>query len=96
MRTSDWHPLVNQSAAQQPAETAWVMDGKASFSINIANDVLNIDSSTDPRTMENSKERHLSTINTLFVDGHVKAVKLEYLHETNGSGVFKHFTMEED
>ena len=90
------HQFVNQAAAQQPSETAWVMDAKASFSLNIANDTLSIDSSTDPRTMENAKERHLSTINTLFVDGHVKAVKLEYLNEQNGSNVFKHFTMEDD
>lgn len=88
--------FVSQAAAQEPEQTVWVVDGKGSFSINIANDILNIDNSTDPRTMENAKERHLGTINTLFVDGHVKAVKLEYLNQTNTDGVFKHFTMEAD
>jgi prepilin-type N-terminal cleavage/methylation domain-containing protein/prepilin-type processing-associated H-X9-DG protein len=37
----------------------------------------NINSSADPRTLLSWSERHLDTINTLFFDGHVKAVKLE-------------------
>lgn len=35
----------------------------------------------DPRRMGNWSERHLETINTLFADGHVKAVKLTYFIE---------------
>lgn len=34
-----------------------------------------------PRSMGNWRERHLDTINTLFADGHVKAVKLDYYLE---------------
>jgi prepilin-type N-terminal cleavage/methylation domain-containing protein/prepilin-type processing-associated H-X9-DG protein len=52
-------------------------------------------STTTPRTLQEMSERHLETINTLFCDGHVKAVKLTYFlapspdnsatHLTNGA-----------
>ncbi|HEX8550992.1 MAG TPA: DUF1559 domain-containing protein [Abditibacteriaceae bacterium] len=92
------HPTINdqvkQSEAVRPAETVWVVEGKGSFSININGSFI-IDNK-NPRSLENGLERHLQTINTLYVDGHVKAVKLERLNETNTDGVYKHFTMEED
>jgi prepilin-type N-terminal cleavage/methylation domain-containing protein/prepilin-type processing-associated H-X9-DG protein len=97
MRTGDWHPFVSQAAAAQPSETIWVMDGKGSFSFNIVNDTL-ADADNNPLTVNgNALGRHLETINLLFLDGHVKAKKLDYLAETGTNGVvFKHFTMEDD
>lgn len=40
--------------------------------------------------------RHLETANTLYVDGHVKAHRLEFLNERATSGALKHFTSNED
>lgn len=40
--------------------------------------------------------RHLDTTNVLFCDGHVKAVKLEYLLEKGTGGLYTHFTLAKD
>lgn len=43
-------------------------------------------------------ERHLETTNTLYVDGHVKAMKIDALAKvsTNGSGCMSQFTVQSD
>jgi prepilin-type processing-associated H-X9-DG protein len=41
-------------------------------------------------------ERHLTTVNTLFSDGHVKAMKLDALIRKNPAGVMPLFSIEED
>ena len=48
------------------------------------------------RTLGNLRERHLETINVLYADGHVKAVKLNALVATGLNGVYKVFSIEED
>ena len=40
--------------------------------------------------------RHLGTMNLLFTDGHVKAMRLDDLIKTNASGFQPIFTMEDD
>jgi prepilin-type N-terminal cleavage/methylation domain-containing protein/prepilin-type processing-associated H-X9-DG protein len=44
------------------------------------------------------RERHLETTNVLFCDGHVKAVKLDFLVKpsTNPAGRLKYFTIQDD
>lgn len=95
LRVGELHQFVKQSQAVQPSETVWVVDGVSDFYFDI-NDAATIITSVDPHRLQNAEERHLSTANILFVDGHVKAVKLDYLAQKNSDGVFKHFTMEED
>jgi prepilin-type N-terminal cleavage/methylation domain-containing protein/prepilin-type processing-associated H-X9-DG protein len=83
---------VKLSQFGDAADTVWVMDGKDSFFINLASvDVQN----TEPRTMNNASERHLNTINVLWCDGHVKAVKLDKLLEQR-NGIYFRFTTEDD
>ena len=41
-------------------------------------------------------QRHLETTNVLYVDGHVKAVKLADLAKTNSSGTISAFTIADD
>ena len=42
--------------------------------------------------------RHLDTTNVLFIDGHVKAVKVDFLNQRKASNtnITKHFTIEDD
>ena len=51
------------------------------------------------RQLDKISERHLGTANTLFCDGHVKALNLNALaqtHATPGGGVLPLFTVEDD
>ena len=86
--------LVHLAQVVQPVETIWVMDGTSEFFHSLTAPAATI-SNTATRTFNQAEERHLSTVNTLFCDGHVKAVKLETVAETRG-GVFWRFTVEDD
>ena len=85
--------LVRTSELAAPATTAWVMDGDGDFFLNTSSLTV---SESEPRKMNNAIERHLRTINVLWCDGHVKAVKVEYLTQTGSGGVLKYFTVEDD
>lgn len=41
-------------------------------------------------------ERHLDTVNVLYCDGHVKAVKVNAMMERNAANIYKHFTFMDD
>ena len=85
------HPLfgdlVNLSQAATPATTAYVLDGDGEFytQVNGAGD-----------DFDNDVARHLETINTLFLDGHVKALKRDLLLRRNAAGVLYMFTLQDD
>ena len=54
---------------------------------------------TTPKQLQNIVQRHLDTTNVLFVDGHVKALKLDALARTKTIGadsVMTIFTIEDD
>jgi prepilin-type N-terminal cleavage/methylation domain-containing protein/prepilin-type processing-associated H-X9-DG protein len=91
------HPLagdmVSLAALATPATTTWVQDGDDDFYLNVTNATLD---TREPRHFENAIERHLNTINVLWCDGHVKAVKFDLLTQTNDSGTYKYFTVEDD
>ena len=55
-----------------------------------------VNTTASPRTMSRLVERHLETTNFLFIDGHVKAMKLSTLAAKNGSGVQPFFTVADD
>ena len=44
----------------------------------------------------NFSNRHLETVNTLFLDGHVKALKSDALKRKNAAGVVSMATIEDD
>ena len=79
--------LVNLSQAATPATTAWVLDGDGDFYTQV------LPSGT---LDSNLRDRHLETINVLWLDGHVKAVKLESLNRKNSSGVISAVTVQDD
>lgn len=90
------HPLVSPAqlvkmpAVAAVSTTVWVLDGDGWFSVNV-------DTATTPHGLIYEKDRHLETINTLYVDGHVKAVKLSKLTQTDATGSFlPAFTIEDD
>ena len=79
--------LVNLSQAATPATTAWVLDGDGDFYTQVV-PAGNLDT--------NLIDRHLETINVLWLDGHVKAVKLETLNRKNAAGVISAVTVQDD
>jgi prepilin-type processing-associated H-X9-DG protein len=85
--------LVKSSELADPSGTAWVLDGTKSFYLDAVNTIIQ---GGEPRQLSNVTERHLNTINTLWADGHVKAVKLDMLITPGYNGVLKHFTVEDD
>lgn len=93
---------VRLAQAPVPSTTAWVMDTNDNDATNytVQNNWFVASSSIDfasrPRHLSNAMERHLDTINVLWLDGHVKAVSLDALGATNAAGTIKSFTVEED
>ncbi len=101
--------LVSMASVVVPSATVWVTDNNNSPSAfnpggsqgfywptPAANPTT---SATSPRQLQNIVERHLETVNTLFCDGHVKAMKLDALAKTKTIGtaqVMTLFTIEDD
>lgn len=92
---------VSMAAVQVASTTVWVMDS-SDFDTNnyqaqnnwyVAADPI---TNGNPRHMSNATERHLQTINVLYVDGHVKAVKLDAIGARNASNTVTAFTIEDD
>jgi prepilin-type N-terminal cleavage/methylation domain-containing protein/prepilin-type processing-associated H-X9-DG protein len=83
------HPLfgdlISLARAEVPSTTAWVLDGDGHFycQVGAANTVGNI------------VDRHLDTIGILFLDGHVKSIKLSVLN-TPRNGVLPMTTIQDD
>ncbi|MDQ3813710.1 MAG: DUF1559 domain-containing protein [Armatimonadota bacterium] len=91
--------IVSLAALRVPTTTVWAMDGVGDFFFGPGNTppyTLDI-TGNDPRQLQTATERHLSTINVLWCDGHVKAVKLETLAKTDPTGTFMPaFTIQDD
>ncbi len=87
--------MVHLSEAVSPTTTAYVMDGEndvATFYSQIPSpSVL-----PSPSGMGQVEARHLETLNTLFLDGHVKALKTDMLNKRNAAGVISSATLEDD
>ena len=101
----DHNKLVHDSEIEKPDSTFWVSDtsedlvnmNNRNFAVSWPNVAGNPTiSSTSPRMMEHMIERHLETLNVLFYDGHVKALKLDYLTKVGDGGVLTHFTAKAD
>ncbi|BCM92387.1 hypothetical protein IAD21_04266 [Abditibacteriota bacterium] len=85
------HPLSNDlvslAQAQVPSTTAWVLDGDGHFYCQI---------DTTRNVVSNVLDRHLDTIGILFLDGHVKSIKLSILNTPNDKGVLRMATIQDD
>ena len=88
------HPLlgdlVNLSRAATPATTAWVFDGDGYFYAEVN------DKDGPNARLINDEARHLETINVLFLDGHVKAIKTSALEHKNANGIISAVTLQDD
>lgn len=82
---------VNIARAESPTTTAWVTDGESG---NYANTFYA--QCTDTRDLDETEARHLSTLNVLYLDGHVKAVREDALNKRNEAGVISAVTLAED
>jgi prepilin-type processing-associated H-X9-DG protein len=94
------HPSLNEivsfADSPVPAQTVWAMDGNGDFFFGPSSGVVGVTGS-EPRQLQNAIERHLRTINTLFVDGHVKAMSADTLAKRNAAGtVLPYFTIQND
>ena len=90
-----------------PAGTVWIVDfqnGNDSFQCAWASGVqLPIITTVTPRTLGAGgylREIHQGRVNTLFTDGHAKAVSLDYLttvtHSGANTGMYCHWTVQDD
>ena len=88
------HPLlgdlVNLARAETPSTTAWVFDGDGHFYAEVN------DKDSANAYLINDVARHLETINVLYLDGHVKAIKKEALERKNAAGVISAVTLQDD
>ncbi|HEX9995849.1 MAG TPA: DUF1559 domain-containing protein [Abditibacterium sp.] len=99
------HPRSNQlvslAAVGNATTTAWVMDGAdpaenddVAFSADVNSNSTPTDLTDD--VFVNMSDRHLETVNVLFLDGHVKAVKIDVLKRKNSAGVVSMATIQDD
>ncbi len=96
-------PPMAMAAVGSATTTIWVADGNGSYGIvwdNVANNPLPV--GTPKRlggnnyTDGSAVERHLETTNVLFVDGHVKSMKMDALTAKASDNAYKYFTMKDD
>ena len=88
--------------AQTPYPYAiWWATLTSSACLSAVGDCPSVNTAVSPRNLLGDwptaiSERHLSTTNVLFVDGHVKAMQLDELAKKNSSGAAFYFTNTDD
>jgi len=90
--------FTSMAKAATPSTTVWVADGhggrfETGWETTAENETI---TGTNPRELRSFSERHLNTINTLFLDGHVKAVKLDLFTKLGSLGGYAALTLEDD
>lgn len=90
--------FVSMAKAVTPATTIWVADGDGSRFETGWETTANHKAISTPnfRQLDSFTERHLNTINTLYLDGHVKAVKLDTYTKVGNLGGYAPLTLEDD
>lgn len=82
---------VHMSVIGNPSTTIFLGDRNGPWSTPQWCDVATnnfYNASSDPITFDGFTERHLSTIATMFADGHAKAIKLSYFNQSSPSGFY--------
>ena len=92
---------ANESSIEDVSGTLWISEisngDQQTFSFgwpDVASNPTITD--TNPRKLERLTERHLETLNVLWCDGHVKAVKLDRLTRKNAADTMTAFTVQDD
>ncbi len=84
--------LVSLAAVGSATTTVWVTDGDDAAENN--DEAFSADVNSGDFT--NFSNRHLQTVNVLFLDGHVKALKSETLKRKNAAGIVSMATIQDD
>ena len=106
----DWNPVNKSLAAiESVATTVWATEtappptGSAAFPFEVSwADIASQPTvaNESPRRLDKIRERHLETANVLFVDGHVKSMRLSAMTKTSTTGVtngaYSLFTIQDD
>ncbi|RYX84598.1 DUF1559 domain-containing protein [bacterium] len=85
-----------------PASTVWAVDTASDNGYGWILDIGSGNASVSPGVTGNPQRfaqaisRHLDTVNVLWVDGHVKAMRMDALAKTNAAGVVSALSCEED
>jgi len=98
------NPPMHISRVASPSTTIWAADGNGSYGIVWASGQpgVTVTAGGVKRMGLNDYidgslvQRHLDTTNLLFVDGHVKSMKIEALTAPAADGAYKYFTMLDD
>lgn len=85
--------LVSLAAVGSATTTAWVMDGDDG---NDSDDQVPFSADVSAGVFTNFTDRHLDTVNVLFLDGHVKSLKTDALKRKNADGIVSMATIRED
>jgi prepilin-type processing-associated H-X9-DG protein len=94
--------INTMASIASPTTTAWVMDSASDngfgwiVDIGAPNNTPAPLPSGNPQRVGQAIARHLDTINVLWADGHVKAMKIDALFKPNAAGVISALTSEED
>ena len=81
--------IVRLSQADSPTTTAYVMDGSN-------NDPAFYAQVSSAPNLLPLTERHLETLDVLYLDGHVKAMRLDVLNKRNAEDVISSATLQDD
>lgn len=81
--------------AASPTTTAYVMDGENDIA-TFYSQIPSPNTLPSPGGLGQVQARHLETLNTLFLDGHVKAMRLDALNRRNAQGVISSATLQDD
>ena len=96
------HPLpsigdsISLARAEVPATTAWVLDGNGYTNTQVTPVVEATATPAPGGTLTNPVNRHLETLNVLYLDGHVKALRREVLERKNADNVISAVTLQDD
>jgi prepilin-type N-terminal cleavage/methylation domain-containing protein/prepilin-type processing-associated H-X9-DG protein len=90
--------FISMAAVEAPSTTVWVADGSGLFEFKWAGPTNPAIVASSPRRLDRIEERHLETTSILYVDGHVKSLKLDALtSKTNATtGAYSAFTIADD
>ncbi|HEX8551602.1 MAG TPA: DUF1559 domain-containing protein [Abditibacteriaceae bacterium] len=94
-------PPASIAAIEDSAGTIGVGDSTGYYQVQGSNPPVAAVSTTSPRTLNvggtgSFSERHLETANWLFMDGHVKALRLDKVVVNPSAGVYSMFTRTSD
>ena len=89
---------VSMAAVGVPSGTVWVAECNSAYEFQWADKPSQptVNKNSDPQSLNTILARHTQQTNTLWLDGHVKTMNLDQLAQTNGNGIYRYFTCEDD